>query len=198
MNRIFKKYEEQKQYLKTHKDAVFAFPTDTVWGLGCLIESKQGVERIYSIKHRDRRKPLILLSNKIEYLEPYVDKMPELAVEWSKKYWPGALTLVVKKSKMTPDYMTSGFDTVGIRIPDNKDLLDFLEQCVETHAIATTSANISGNNSSITKEEVISSIGDKIDFITDGEDPDKKFESTVVAVYEDNTYKILRQGYLKL
>lgn len=198
MNRIFKNLEEQKQYLKKYKDAVFAFPTDTVWGLGCLVESKIGVERIYSIKHRDKRKPLILLSSKLEYLEPYVEKMPDLALEWSKKYWPGALTLVVKKSSKTPSYITSGFDTVGIRIPDNKDLLDFLNNSVESHTIATTSANISGDISSITKEEVICTIGDKIDFITEGQDPDKKIESTVVAVNEDNTYKILRQGYLKL
>lgn len=198
MTTDFRNIKNPKEYLKSNPDAVFAFPTDTVWGLGCLVESKRGVKRIYEIKHRDKRKPLILLSSNIEYIMPYVQKMPELAIEWSKKYWPGALTLVVKKSAKTADYLTSGFDTIGIRIPENEDLLNFLKNDVETHTIATTSANISGDNSSIVKKEVIDSIGDKIDFIVEGKEPDKKFESTVVLVNEDNTFKILRQGYLKL
>jgi L-threonylcarbamoyladenylate synthase len=106
------KITDKKQYLTINKDAVFAFPTDTVWGLGCLIDSKKAVERIYSIKHRDKRKPLILLSSKIEYLLPFTGGLPEMAKELAKRHWPGALTLVVKKSEKTPDYMTSGFDTV--------------------------------------------------------------------------------------
>ncbi len=192
------KITDKKQYLTINKDAVFAFPTDTVWGLGCLIDSKKAVERIYSIKHRDKRKPLILLSSKIEYLLPFTGGLPEMAKELAKRHWPGALTLVVKKSEKTPDYMTSGFDTVGIRIPNNQTLLDFLEHSVENHTIATTSANISGDESSVTKEEVIDSVGGQIDFILDGEEPTKKVESTVVLVNNDNTFKVLRQGYIKL
>ena len=99
---------------------VIAFVTDTVWGLGCLPTSKDGVDKIYEIKGRDRSKPLILMSDKVENLYPYVKEVPQQAREFVQKYFPGALTLVLEKSDKTEKYITAEKDTVGIRVPDNE------------------------------------------------------------------------------
>ena len=73
---------------------ILVFVTDTVWGMGCLPSDKKSVDKIYDIKGRDRSKPLILMSNSIEYLIPYVKNFSKKAKELANKYFPGALTLV--------------------------------------------------------------------------------------------------------
>ena len=180
-------------------DGVVAFPTDTVWGIGCLPENPKAVRKIYSIKSREAEKPLILLGKDMDSLRPYVEKSHENAEKIIKKYLPGTVTLVLKKTALTPGYMTSGFDTVGIRIPDCPPFLELLDKCTESGVLATTSANISGKGSSISKEEVISTIGDKIDYILDnfGFEP-KGIESTVLSVNESGEIKIFRQGAVKI
>ena len=179
---------------KTLKNGgVIAFVTDTVWGLGCLPTSTEGVEKIYEIKGRDRTKPLILMSNDIVNLTPYVKEIPENAKELISKYFPGALTLVLEKSNKTENYITSNKNTVGIRVPDNKF---FKELCsiIDGGVLATTSANLSEHPSSKTYEEAKSSIGNLVDFIfEDYGYVCKGKESTVVLVTKDSC-KILRQG----
>lgn len=179
---------------KTLKNGgVIAFVTDTVWGLGCLPTSIEGVEKIYEIKGRDRTKPLILMSNDILNLTPYVKEIPENAKELISKYFPGALTLVLEKSNKTENYITSNKNTVGIRVPNNKF---FKELCsiIDGGVLATTSANLSEHPSSKTYEEAKSSIGNLVDFIfEDYGYVCKGKESTVVLVTKDSC-KILRQG----
>ena len=116
---MIKNADEIKKVLEN--DGVIAYVTDTVWGLGCLPSSEKGVKKIYEIKKREAQKPLILMSDDIYHLLAYVKIIPKKGQQLVKKYFPGALTLVVKKNpEMTPDYMTSGLDTVGIRVPDNE------------------------------------------------------------------------------
>jgi len=180
-------------------DGIIAFPTDTVWGMGCRINNKSAVDRIYRIKTRSKIKPLILLGSKIEYLVPYLKEIPEKAWEIIDKYLPGAVTLVLPKSEKTPDYITSGFDTVGIRIPDNPPFVDLLEYAVDGHVLATTSANISDTASSLTKEDVKNSFGDSVDYILDDYGfPCKGIESTVLAVDISGKITIFRQGAVEI
>ncbi len=175
------------------KDGVIAFVTDTVWGLGCLVNNKKAVDRIYEIKGRDRSKPLILMSNEYENLKPYVKNLSKKANEIIKCYFPGALTLVVEKSEKTPYYITSNKETVGIRIPDN-EFFKQLCSVVEGGVLATTSANLSGNPSSKSYIEAKNSIGHLVDYVfEDYGFTSKGLESTVVLVVEDSL-KILRQG----
>lgn len=176
-------------------DGVIAFLTDTVWGIGCLPENKKAVDKIYSLKSRETAKPLILLGKDIESMLPYVEKFHENAGKIIKKYLPGSVTLVLKKNPLTPNYMTSGLNTVGIRIPDCPPFIEFLDKCTDSGVLATTSANISGRGSNTCKKEVISSIGDKVDYILDdyGFSP-KGTESTVLSVDESGEIKIFRQG----
>ena len=111
-------------------DGVIAFVTDTVWGIGCLPNSEKAVKRIYEIKHREAKKPLILMSYDIyplfDYLKQPIEKEAQKLV---KKYFPGALTLVLEKSENTPDYITSNLSTVGIRVPNNEVNRNFQGVC---------------------------------------------------------------------
>ncbi len=198
-NQIIPKQEiiEISRILKN--GGVIAFPTDTVWGVGCLAESRSAADKIYLIKKRERKKPLILLGSRLEYLLPYVEALPAKAAELIKKHFPGALTIVLKKSDKTPDYIASGYNTVGIRIPDHPVFLEMIERSVETHILATTSANISGQGAVFDKNNIIDSLGENIDYILD----DYGFsagggESTVVHIDGCNKIKVLRQGAIFL
>ena len=123
---------------------VIAFVTDTVWGLGCLPSSKEGVDKIYEIKGRDKSKPLILMSNNADNLLPYINKLSDKSKMLIDKYFPGALTIVSEKSDKTPDYITSGKNTVGIRVPNN-NFFKQLCSVIDGHVLATTSANLSNH-----------------------------------------------------
>ncbi len=178
---------------KLENGGVIAFVTDTVWGLGCLPNNKKAVDKIYEIKGRDRSKPLILMSNSINFLLPYIKPLPPLGVRLAEKYFPGALTIVSEKSEKTPDYITSNKNTVGIRVPNNKF---FSELCskIKGGVLATTSANLSNHPSSKTYEQAVSSIGLMVDTVF--KDYGYKclgLESTVILLTENN-YKVLRQG----
>lgn len=183
---------------RTLKDGgVIAFVTDTVWGIGCLPSSKKGVDRIYEIKGRDRTKPLILMSNKIDNLIPYVKEIPKNAQELIQKHFPGALTLVLEKSEKTKDYITSGKNTVGIRVPDN-NLFKSLCSIIEGGVLATTSANLSEHPSSKSYEEAKNSIGTLVDFIFEDYGYTCKGKESTVALVTVDSIKILRQGSIKL
>ena len=121
---------------------VITYVTDTVWGLGCLPNNEKAVKRIYEIKKREAQKPLILMSNEIYNLLDYVKPIPKIGHILIKKYFPGALTIVTDKSEKTPDYITSGMQTVGIRVPDN-EVFKRICEIIPGHVLATTSANLS-------------------------------------------------------
>jgi L-threonylcarbamoyladenylate synthase len=179
-----------------HKsDGIIAFPTDTVWGMGCLVENFQAVDRIYEIKGRDRSKPLILLGSKIDYLIPYLKYIPDKAWDLINKHLPGAVTLVLPKNENVSDYITSGFDTVGIRIPDFPPFIELLEKVVDSHVLATTSANLSGSGATAFKKDVENILGDDVDYILDNYGiASKGMESTVISVDVSGNVNMLRQG----
>ncbi len=189
-------FVEELNY-KLSNGAVIAFVTDTVWGIGCLPSSEKGVNRIYEIKGRDRSKPLILMSNKEEYLLPYVDNISVKAKELMEKYFPGALTIINEKSPLTPAYITSGKNTVGIRVPDN-EIFRKLCSKINGHVLATTSANLSNQPSGKNYEEVKKSIGHLADYIIEDYGYTAKgIESTVILAINDDI-KILRQGSINI
>lgn len=175
-------------------DGVVAYVTDTVWGLGCLPSSEKAVRRIYEIKHRDGNKPLILMSdefyNLLDYLKQPIEKEAQKLI---KKYFPGALTLVLDKSERTPDYITSSFPTVGVRIPDNKIFADICKS-IEGRVLATTSANLSGEPPALTYEEALNYIGDKVDLVIPDYGYEAKGKASTVAGFKNGQPVIFRQG----
>lgn len=176
---------------------VIAYVTDTVWGLGCLPDNETAVKKIYEIKKREAQKPLILMSNEVYNLLEYVNPIPKVGQRLIKDYFPGALTVVTDKSDKTPDYITSGMPTVGIRVPDNEIFRQICESIPE-HVLATTSANLSHQPSAKTYEQALENMSGLADMII----PDygccaKGLESTVVGVM-NNELRIFRQGAVNL
>ena len=176
---------------------VIAYVTDTVWGLGCLPDSADAVKKIYEIKKREAQKPLILMSNEIYNLLDYVEPIPKIGQILIKKYFPGALTIVTDKSEKTPEYITSGMQTVGIRVPDNEVFKQICE-IIPGHVLATTSANLSHQPSAKTYKQALENMSGLADMII----PDygfaaKGLESTVVGVM-NNELRIFRQGEILL
>ena len=174
-------------------DGVIAFVTDTVWGIGCLPTSQKAVERIYEIKNRDSKKPLILMSDDIEPLRTYIKPLPDLARELIKRHFPGALTLVVNKSDNTPDYITSNMSTVGIRVPKN-DTFAKICQTVDERVLATTSANLSNEPAALTYKQAIKYIGDKVELVIEDFGEKAKGKASTVAQISPKGVTILRQG----
>ena len=181
-----------------NNDGVIAYVTDTVWGLGCLPTSEKAVKKIYDIKHRDGKKPLILMSNEfynlLDYLNQPINKEAQMLI---KKHFPGALTLVLEKSEKTPDYITSGLSTVGVRIPNNETFAKICEN-IDGHVLATTSANLSGEPAALSYEEAVNYIGDKVDLVIPDYGCQAKGKASTVAGFKDNEVVVFRQGEIEL
>lgn len=176
---------------------VIAYVTDTVWGLGCMPNDSFAVSKIYEIKKREAQKPLILMSNDTDNLLKYIKPLPEIGRVLVQKYFPGALTIVTEKSEKTPDFITAGMSTVGIRVPDN-EVFQRICEIIPNHVLATTSANLSHQPAAKSYEQALLNMKDLADMVI----PDygycaKGLESTVVGVV-NNELRIYRQGAIHL
>jgi L-threonylcarbamoyladenylate synthase len=186
---IQKQVEEGIFILK--RGGIVAFPTDTVYGLGASINTRHAVERVYAVKERPHRLPLpLLLANKSQIAE-VAELVPQAAWRLADKFLPGALTIVLYKSKSVPDIVTGGGKTVAIRIPAHPLPLALI-QGVGT-PIVGTSANLSGKPSALTAAEVYTQLGKKVDLIIDGGRCPGGRESTVVDLTGEVPL-ILREG----
>jgi L-threonylcarbamoyladenylate synthase len=172
---------------------VIAFPTDTVYGLGASIAIDSAVERVYRIKERPKNQALPLILADISQLKEVATSIPTYALILGEKFWPGPLTLVLPKSEAVSD-VVSGSQTVAVRIP-NHPIANALVRGVGK-AITGTSANLSGQPSALTAEEARNQLGERVDFIIEGECPGGK-ESTIVDL-SGETPVILRQGALSV
>ena len=172
-------------------DGVIAFPTDTVYGLACSAFSEKGIEQIYNMKGRDNSKALIVMIPQNYDLTKLVKNVTPFAKKLIDKFWPGALTIIFESKNIIPKNATGGLSTVGVRIPNNKmaiDLINYLDI-----PLCTTSANISGEKSPITAQEVLTYFNNKLQLIIDGGLCDKQIPSTICDL-SGNDVKILRVG----
>ena len=165
-------------------------PTDTVYGILADALNVDAVKKVYDAKNRDYSKPFIIYVSSISMLKEYTKNLSNLELELINKYMPGKLTIILNKNDKINDIVTK--DTIGIRIPDNKDLIEIINRV--GNPIITTSANIS-NKDTITNINMIErEMLDKISYIEDGgyinESP-----STIIRVI-DNKINILREGDL--
>lgn len=176
-------------------DGVIAFPTDTVYGLGCLVENEKAIQKIYTIKGRPSDKPLILMGCSIESLEKYVKFIPEKARNLMNYFWPGALTIILPKSRYVPDYITGEYTTIGLRVPEHPLTIEILKRCSKDMVLATTSANLSGEPDLCHYNDVKNLLANDVDHIVEeGAIPVSGRASTVVTINKDNTINVLRQG----
>ncbi|WP_405317495.1 L-threonylcarbamoyladenylate synthase [Faecalibacillus faecis] len=171
-------------------DEVVAFPTETVFGLGVKFSHLEALEKIYEIKHRSHNKAISLMIYDPKDIEKYA-YVNENAQKLIDHFMPGMITLVLKKKSILSDDFTAGYDTIGIRIPDDPFVLKLLK---EVGPMLVTSANISGQETLLNDQEVYKQFEGKIKMIVKGECK-STLASTVIKVDEDVT--ILRQGCIQ-
>ena len=176
---------------------VLAFKTDTVWGFGCNPDDNIAIEKIYEIKKRDPRKPLILMSNDFSHLKKYIKNIPTYAYDLIEKYLPGGLTLIFEKSQYCSDTITSGNATVGVRIPDGKDFSDLIDR-LNCKTLATTSCNLSNEQPVKNYLEAVEKFGKCATIIKPIDDTENKNIPSTVIMCEDRAYRVLREGAIKL
>ena len=186
--------QEVEETLK--KGGIVIFPTDTVYGIGCNCFSTKTIKRIFDVKSRPERKPINVLTDKIEKIENVTKNIKNEEKEIINKYMPGAVTVVLDKKEEVPDILTSGLNTIGVRIPNNKIALEILKKF--ENPLATTSVNISGDLPGLEINDFIKEFENKVDIIIDGGKTKIGVASTIVKVDENSKINILREGSIKL
>lgn len=175
------------EVLKT--GGLVAFPTDTVYGLGCLAELPESIDRLYEVKSRDTSKAIAVLIGEIDQLPRVAAGLGEMAGRLAAHFWPGALTLVVPRNPALPANL-SPLPTIGVRMPNHAFALALLRQA---GPLATTSANRSGLPSPVTAAEVLEQLHERVDLVIDGGACPGGVPSTVVDCTGADP-RILREG----
>ena len=177
------------RYIKDGKLVIF--PTETVYGIGADGLNDKAVENIFIAKGRASDNPLILhvssvdMINKIAYIESKLEK------KIIEAFFPGPLTIVLKKKDIVPGIVCANLDTVAVRMPENRIAHDLIE--LADTPIAAPSANVSGRPSGTNIDDIYDELGDKVDYIINGGDTNIGLESTVIRIINDEI-NILRPG----
>ena len=175
-----------------------AFPTETVYGLGADATNQDAVSRIFSIKNRPKNHPLILHLDSINEIENWAIEIPDYAYKLANKYWPGPMTLILKRRSNVKDFVTGGQETVGIRIPNHEIALSLLQEFkkIGSGAIVAPSANKFGKVSPTSFEHVSQELLndlDSNDLILDGGQCQIGVESSIIDCTKSFP-KVLRPG----
>jgi len=177
------------------KGELVAIPTETVYGLAGNALNTSAVVKIFEAKNRPQFDPLIVHVKGISNAEEYAEEITEQARALATQFWPGPLTLLLKKKNMIPDLVTSGLDTVGLRCPNHSLTQQLLNRL--SFPLAAPSANPFGYVSPTTALHVNDQLGDKIQYILDGGPCKVGIESTIIG-FEENGPIVFRFGGLSL
>lgn len=172
-----------------------AFPTETVYGLGVDVFNRAAIEKVFIAKGRPGDNPLIVHVANRDDIGLIAVEIPPSAQKFIEKFYPGPLTVVLRKRSEISDLVTAGLDTVGVRMPLNRLAQEFLRGCGTP--VAAPSANLSGRPSPTTWQAVYEDLNGRIDCILQGEATDIGLESTVVDC-AGITPVVLRQGAVSL
>lgn len=176
--------KEAAEILK--KGGLVAFPTETVYGLAALHNNSAAMEKLYEVKNRPKQKPFTVHISKLEMVELLGCEMPYLAKMLIDRFWPGPLTIVLN--------VKDGKGTLAFRMPDNKickELIDTLGV-----PIVAPSANLSGEKSPRSAEDVLKGLSNKIDAVVDGGQTRIGIDSTIIDA-TSFPYRILRKGAIR-
>ena len=172
-----------------------AFPTETVYGLGADALNPKACANIFEAKNRPLDDPLIVHIADKEDLFKVAREIPDTAVKLIDEFWPGPLTLVLKKAETVPDIVTAGLDTVAVRMPDNEIALSLIREAKTF--IAAPSANLFGRPSPTTAQHVLQDLNGRIDLLIDGGKVNVGVESTILDLIQ-HPFRILRPGGISL
>jgi len=173
------------------KGNLVAFPTETVYGLGADALNEKAVAKIFQAKGRPFNDPLIAHIADIKELYRLSKQVPPIALKLAKAFWPGPLTLVLKKSELVSGIVTADLDTVAVRMPADNIALSLIRETKTP--IAAPSANLFGKTSPTTAQHVVDDLGGKIEMIIDGGKTKVGVESTVLDVTVEPV-RVLRAG----
>ena len=174
---------------------VIGMPTETVYGLAGNAFDANAIQKIYSIKQRPATNPLIVHVGSIQQAETFVKEFPEPLRQLAQAFWPGPLTLLLKKSDRIPDVVTAGSDRVAIRIPNHPLTIELLNQL--DFPVVAPSANPYTRISPTNAQQVDQYFGDQIPVVLDGGACEKGLESTI-AGWEDGQVIVYRLGSLSI
>lgn len=173
-----------------------AIPTETVYGLGADALNPEAVAAIYAAKGRPSDNPLIIhVPNDVSWLDRYCVEVPELAYRLAERFWPGPLTMILRRNPVVPDRTTGGLDTVGVRCPDHPVTRAII--AAANVPIAAPSANTSGRPSCTTASEVLEDVGGRIAAVVDGGPCAVGVESTILDL-TCTPPRLLRPGGMPL
>ena len=184
-----KKLQEVANIIR--QGGIVVFPTETVYGIGTNGLDSKSISKLYHVKQRPLNKPISLLVSSLEMVKAVTENISDIEYKLMEAFFPGPLTIILKKNKLVPNNLTNNTDTVGIRLPDNIIARKLIEYA--NVPIATPSANISGKPSGINIQDIIKDFADKVDYYIDGGPSKLGIGSTIVKI-EDNKPLILREG----
>lgn len=170
---------------------VIAYLTDTFYGLGVDPFNPLAIEKVKSLKGRDERKPILVLISDLQEIDRFISERSEAFEILSAEHWPGALTIVAGASAEVPDELTAGTKTIGLRLPDDEPLREFVRAC--GGALTATSANPSGSSPARTALEVANYFSTDVGLIVDGGEAQSDAPSTVLDV-SGAIPRLIREG----
>ena len=179
-----------------------AFPTETVYGLGADANNADAVARIYKVKGRPSDHPLIVHIASMQGISDWAEEIPEYAIALARKFWPGPMTLIFKRSDLAKDFITGGQETVGLRVPDHLVALALLHEFLKVggKGVAAPSANRFGHLSPTTAgavQEELSEFLSPDDLVLDGGPSLVGVESTIIDCTQSSP-RILRPGAITI
>lgn len=196
MMQIIKPNDLESAIENFRKGKIGIFPTDTAFGIGCIMDSEDSVKKVFEIRNRSKEKAVLVLVSSIEMAQEYLEEIPkDVKDEILNKYWPGGVTVILKCQKdKVSEIVRSGGDTLAVRLPDHKGLVSIIEK-VGVPVIAP-SANISGGKTPVLLSEVSDILKEEVDFVLSGVCTIKGVSTIIDCSKKD--WEILRQGVVKI
>ena len=170
---------------------IVVFPTETVYAIGTNGLDEKAIEKLYKVKKRPLNKPISLLVSNMKMIEKLAEDITSLEYKLMETFFPGPLTIILKKSEIVPNILTANTETIGIRMPEGEIARKLIEYAGVP--IAAPSANISGKPTGTNIESIIQDFGGNVDFYIDEGESKLGIGSTIVKVI-DGIPKILREG----
>lgn len=182
------------------KSGLVALPTDTLYGLAANALDELAIEKVFIAKNRPNNMALPILVSERSDLYRFGVDVPTSACKLVTRFWPGQLTIIVRKASIIPDVLTGNADTVALRLPDSQLVVDIVRRL--GGPITGTSANRSGFGPAVTAEEVVQQLGGKIDLVIDLDRDQsqvvKPVEASTIVDVTDTPLRIKRIGPISL
>jgi len=183
----------QKAVKVLEKGRVISFPTETYYGLGVDPFNISAVDRLFLLKKRERKKPILVLVSDIEMLNLLVDKIPNQYLKLMEKFWPGPLTLIFPANSSVNHLLTGETGTIGVRISSNPIVKEIFKKWRKP--LTATSANLSKEAPAKSSAEVLSYFGDQIECLIDGGEAPAGLCSSIIT-YEKGKFIEIRKGQI--